>query len=133
MLSIGSKALSWFVGPGDGARLASWGSGEKEKLGEKGILRVVVEFEGPLREEVVLGGEKGRIAADDGLVSSGLGSRDAERAPPDAPSGGRWVADVGVGRVALWIRGFGALEAVDLRFFAGWPLVYEDDATACCV
>jgi hypothetical protein len=32
------------------------------------------------------------------------------------------IAEVGVGRVDAWMRGLGALEAVDLRFLVGWPL-----------
>jgi hypothetical protein len=83
------------------------------------MLRVVFAFVGPLREDVVPGGVKGGIVDEDGLVSCALGSRDADRGPPAVASVEGWVADVGVGRVAVWMRGLGALEAVDLRFFAG--------------
>jgi hypothetical protein len=58
MLSIGSKCIADFSWPckfaaratGEGARLANWGSGEKEKLGLYGMVRPGPVVVGRFRE-----------------------------------------------------------------------------------
>lgn len=56
-------------GRGDGAKLANCGSGEKEKLGEKGRLKAEELLSGTLRDAVATGGVRGGAGGCAGLVS----------------------------------------------------------------
>lgn len=84
ILIIGSKECaisSWFPGLGVAARLAICGRGEKEKLGEKGRLRVFMLLLLTLRLEVALGGVKGGCD-----VCGTLGSCAFESTDDDGPA-----------------------------------------------
>lgn len=120
-------------GTGDGARLANWGRGEKEKLGENGRARPLPLALGRVSELLCGGGVKGGRLELGGraLVSHGLGLESEVPASEglDVCKMGGCVADVGVGSGGAGCGCDIAFEVVvALRFLVGWPLAY----CGCC-
>jgi hypothetical protein len=149
MFNIGSKWVAEGSLPlslaardtGDGAKLANWGRGEKEKLGLYGMARLEAVVLGTVRAMSFGGGVKGGIK--DGfdaviLVSLGLWFEFGSDWP--ASEGlvlriaGGWVAEVGVGNGGGYVCVDVFLVMVGLRLFLGRLSAYCEgcDGTDGC-
>jgi hypothetical protein len=141
MLNMGSKCIADLSWPfrfaaratGDGAKLANWGSGEKEKLGLYGMFSPEVVAVGGFKEVWLGGGVYGGIEGLFGRLAllslgPGLGLEFvSEVAASDALCSrmrGGCFAEVGVGRGGGCDCIDNFVVVVDLRFLFGWPLEY---------